>query len=83
MCIINIDFSDAYGFLHVIIIELTVPGFDQNCLWELNKSFLTLSTTTPLMQQLLVEEGALSVIICELELFKNCSSSELGMVAVY
>ena len=66
--------------MHVIIIELTVPGFDQNCLWELNKSFLTLSTTTPLMQQLLVEEGVLSGIICELELFKNCSSSEVWLL---
>ena len=67
--------------MHMVLCMLfTVPGFDQNCFWELNKSFWILSTTTPLMQQLLVEEGVLSGIICELELFKNCSSSEVQLV---
>ena len=66
--------------MHVIIIELTVPGFEQNCFWELNKSFLIWSATTPLMQQLLVEEGVMSGIICELELFKNCSSNEVWLL---
>lgn len=32
------------------------------------------------MQQLLVEEGALSGIVYELELFKDCSSSEVWLL---
>ena len=61
-------------FFHVEIIK---HESYQHCFWELNRVFLAWSATTPLMQQMLVEEGLISGMIYELELFKDSPNSEV------
>jgi len=51
-------------------------GSDQSCLWVLNRTFHIWSSSA-LLQQLLVEEGVLSGIVYQLEMFKDCLNSEV------
>ena len=56
--------------------ELDQLGSDQNCLWVLNKTFHIWSSSV-LLQLQLVEEGVLSGIVFQLEMFKDCPSNEV------
>ena len=63
--------------LHMLLFTaLSKLGSDQNCLWVLNRTFHIWSSST-LLQQLLVEEGILSGIVYQLEMFKECPNSEV------
>ena len=52
-------------------------GSKHRCFWSLNQTFALWSSTTPLMQQLLVEKGLMIGVLLELEAFRNCPSSEV------
>ncbi|XP_065885531.1 uncharacterized protein [Dysidea avara] len=69
-------------FADVLFAELAKLGSDQNCLWVLNRTFHIWSSST-LLQQQLVEEGVLSGIVYQLELFKECPSSEVPANVAY
>lgn len=52
-------------------------GSRQKCLWSLNQTFALWSSTTTLMQQMLVEKGLMVGVLLELQAFSNCPTTEV------
>ena len=62
-----------------LVFVFTEKGSKHRCLWSLNQTFALWSSTTPLMQQLLVEKGLMIGALLELEAFKDCPNNEVCM----